>query len=82
MCCENHARQGFGAGDCGHHQGHGHCGCDCGCGGGCEGGFRRRFTTRAERIERLEEYRKTLEAELEGVKESLAEMNRAPRTKS
>ncbi len=37
-------------------------------------GFRRRFSTREERIARLEEYLKELQAELQAVQEYLAEL--------
>jgi predicted nucleic acid-binding Zn-ribbon protein len=44
---------------------HGMCG--CGCGG-------RRFLSRKEKIELLEEYRESLKKELEGVEEELKEL--------
>jgi hypothetical protein len=63
-----------------HHSGghgmHGTCGCEekqghhsgahgmCGCGG-------RRFLSKKERVEMLEEYRESLKCELEGVEEEL-----------
>ncbi len=59
-----------------HSGGHGACGCEekqghhsgehgmCGCGG-------RRFLSKKERIEMLEEYRESLKCELEGVEEEL-----------
>ncbi len=59
-----------------HSGGHGTCGCEekqghhsgehgmCGCGG-------RRFLSKKERIEMLEEYRESLKCELEGVEEEL-----------
>lgn len=81
MRCENHARLSFSAGDGGCLARHDHRGCDCGCLCGCQSSFRRHFMTRAERIEQLGEYREALEAELEGVKEHLAEMSRAPRAR-
>jgi len=44
---------------------------DCGC------GFHRRFLTREERIARLEEYLKELQAEVQAVQEVLAELKAA-----
>jgi len=41
---------------------HGMCGCDCG---------QRRFLSKKERVEMLEEYRESLKSELEGVEEEL-----------
>ena len=64
---------------CGHGEHHGRHG----CGGGHFGPgmgfgpgmhFRRRFLTREERIARLEEYLKVLQAEVKGVEEAIAEM--------
>jgi len=78
MCCGE--KQGHHAGPMHHgvpHSGeHGMCGCEekqghnsgahgmCGCGG-------RRFLSKKERIEMLEEYRESLKCELEGVEEEL-----------
>jgi hypothetical protein len=70
MCCETSTGQCCGAGPGIHHGQCRHHECDCN-----SGGFRRRFITRAERVEWLEDYRKSLEAELEGVKERIAEMS-------
>jgi hypothetical protein len=42
----------------------------CGCGG------ERRFLSRKEKIEMLEEYRESLKSELEGVEEALKELHR------
>lgn len=53
------------------HQGHG-AGCGCGMGMGHFSG--RRFFTREERIARLEEYLKELQAEAKAVEERIAEM--------
>jgi hypothetical protein len=52
-----------------HHGGmvHGMCGCDCGG---------RRFLSRKEKVEMLEEYREALKSELEGVEEELNELKR------
>lgn len=68
---------------CGHHPFHGHHGyehCCCCCGLEAWGpGFRfgRRFATRQERITRLEEYLKELQAEVKAVQERIAEMKAA-----
>jgi hypothetical protein len=43
------------------------CGCDCGG---------RRFLSRKEKVEMLEEYREALKSELEGVEEKLNELKR------
>ena len=66
---------------CGHGGRHGDHGCCCGEGDrgrgmGCHTGrgFGRRFSTREERITRLEEYLKDLQAEARAVEERLAEM--------
>jgi hypothetical protein len=64
MCCgeemhRHHAHHGA------HHRGMGHE--MCGCGG-------RRFMSRKERIEMLEEYSESLKSELEGVLEELKEL--------
>jgi hypothetical protein len=66
MCCEegmhgHHAHHGA------HHGGMKHGMCGCGCGG-------RRFMSRKERIEMLEEYSESLKSELEGVEEELKEL--------
>jgi len=67
-------------GECGcggHHSHHGHEGChqghDWGWGGRCYG-FWRRFRSREERLVGLEAYLKELEAEAQGVREALAEL--------
>jgi len=52
----------------GHHGQH-HGACGCGCGG-------RRFLSRKEKIEMLEEYRESLKNELEGVEEALNELKK------
>ncbi len=49
------------------------CGCRCGCGDRSHG-FRRRFVSRAEKVECLEQYLAQLEAEVIGVKEQIAEL--------
>ena len=78
---------------CGHHGGVGHhemeCGCageghghyhghhgSCGC-GGVGGGFHRRFRGRQELIAELETYLKELEAEAQGVRETLTDLKGA-----
>jgi hypothetical protein len=60
-------RQGFD-----HYQGSGHCCCQPG--GFQEGLFRRRFSTRKERITQLEEYLNELKEEAKAVEEHLARM--------
>jgi|GEM_PF-1394531 len=52
------------------------CGCDCNCGCGCgdDLGFQRRFMTRKEELEMLEDYRGDLKLELEAVEERIAEL--------
>jgi hypothetical protein len=54
----------------GHHGGMAHGMCGCGCSG-------RRFLSRKEKIEMLEEYRESLKNELEGVEEALKELQKA-----
>ncbi len=50
------------------------CNCGC-CGCGCGGGmFSRRFISKREELERLEEYRDQLKKELEGVTEHIQEL--------
>ena len=48
-------------------------GCNCGC--GC-GPFFRRFMTKKEKEERLEEYREQLKKELEGLEEHIQEQGK------
>ena len=75
MCCGDENMH-HGASGChemppakhGHH-GHDHGTCGCGCGG-------RRFLSRKEKIEMLEEYRESLKNELEGVEEALNELKK------
>lgn len=85
-CCEGegHLQQrdecGCGGGHARHHgdgQG-GPCGCTC-PGGSGEGHppFRRRFSTRAERIAVLEQYLQDLRIEAQAVEERIAEMQAA-----
>jgi hypothetical protein len=68
MCC-GEEKQGHHAGHIGHgaHGGMAHGMCGCGCGG-------RRFLSKRERIEMLEEYKESLKNELEGVEEELKEL--------
>lgn len=68
MCCGGEM-QGRHAGHMGHgaHGGMAHGACGCGCGG-------RRFLSKKERIEMLEEYSKSLRSELEGVEEELSRL--------
>ncbi len=63
--CGQHARHSPGHGSC--HQG----GCCCG-----SGHLSRRFRTREEIAEGLEEYLKQLRAEAKGVEEQLAELKK------
>ena len=61
-----------GCSDHGHHAGHGrHHGCQCGCGGH---GFVRRCFSRQEQVEELKKYKDSLEKELAGVTERIAEL--------
>lgn len=69
MCCEEEMH-GHHAGNMGHganHSGMAHGTCGCGCGG-------RRFLSKKERIEMLEEYSDSLKSELEGVEEELTKL--------
>ena len=72
MCCgdeEMHERHAGHIGHEAHHMGMAHGMCSCGCGG-------RRFLSRKEKVEVLEEYRESLKNELEGVEEELNELKR------
>jgi len=54
--------------------GSGHAGpCSCGCCSG-HGGFARRFISKAEKLEKLEEYKDQLKKELAGVEERIQEL--------
>ena len=58
---------------CGMH--HGRHDSYCGCGmHGHEQGYRRRFLTKAERIEKLKDYAEELKKELKAVEEKIKEM--------
>jgi hypothetical protein len=47
----------------------------CGCGMHGEGhGYRRRFLTKAEKLEKLKSYQEALQNELKGVEEKIKEM--------
>jgi hypothetical protein len=59
---------------CGCHEGHEH-GSSCECGGHDEG-FERRFQTKAEQIEELEEYLTELKTEVQAVEEHLADLRK------
>lgn len=66
---------------CGHGEHHRNHGCCCGMGGFDPGvgfgpgmRFSRRFPTREERIARLEEYLRELQAEAKAVEEHIAEL--------
>lgn len=66
MCC-GEEMQGHHAGHMGHEAHHrgmakGMCGCGCG---------ERRFLSKKEKVEMLEEYKESLKSELEGVEEEL-----------
>jgi hypothetical protein len=50
------------------------CGCNCNCGCGDDMGFQRKFMTRKEELEMLEDYRGDLKLELEAVEERIAEL--------
>lgn len=63
MCQSGGSQRRVGPGGC-------NCGC-CGC--GC-GSFFRRFITKEEEEERLEEYRKQLKKELAGLEQRLQEL--------
>jgi hypothetical protein len=73
---------------CGGHENHGmerelhhHAGCSCGCHqhqGGL--GFNRRFISREEVVNRLEEYLKQLQAEAKGVEDRIAELKKESET--
>jgi hypothetical protein len=61
--------------DCGcgghHHRHEYHCGCGM---HGDEHGYRRRFFTKAEKVERLKSYAEELKNELKAVEEKIKEM--------
>jgi hypothetical protein len=64
----------------GHHEhgGH-HDGCRCRCHHSHGGmGFHRHFISQEERIARLEDYLKQLQAEAKGVEEKIAELKKTP----
>jgi len=71
MCCgeEMHGHHVGRIGHEAHHRGMAQGMCCCGCGG-------RRFLSRKEKVEMLEEYRESLKSELEGVEEELRELKR------
>jgi len=71
MCCgeEMHGHHAGHVSHGAHHRGMAHDMCGCGCGG-------RRFLSRKEKIEMLEEYRESLKNELEGVEEALKELKK------
>ncbi len=52
------------------------CGCDCEC---CGGGraFHRRYQTKGEQIEKLEDYLAELKLEVQAVEEHLADLQKA-----
>ena len=69
MCCgeEMQGHHGGHIGHEAHHKGMAHGMCGCGCGG-------RKFLSRKEKIEMLEDYRESLKNELEGVEEELKKL--------
>ena len=74
MCCGDKEMHGHHAGHIyqgSHHGGMVQSMCGCSCGG-------RRFLSRKEKIEMLEEYKESLKNELEGVEEELKELKREP----
>lgn len=50
--------------------------CSCDCGGDNYHSFERRFQTKAEQIEELEEYLSDLKTEVQAVEEHLADLHR------
>ncbi len=62
---------GFGKG---HRGSSGHHGSDCGCGEHSGHGIRRRFISKAEKVEHLEKYKDQLQKELAGLEEHIAEL--------
>lgn len=64
----------------GHHPGHmGHGAHHGGMAHGkCSCGGERRFLSRKEKIEMLEDYRESLKSQLEGVEEALKELEKEP----
>lgn len=64
---EMHRHHAGHVGHSAHHMGMAHGTCECSCGG-------RRFLSKKERIEMLEEYKESLKSELEGVEEELREL--------
>ncbi|MCC6442171.1 MAG: hypothetical protein IT210_01805 [Armatimonadetes bacterium] len=91
-CCQGNQEASEKEGCCGGSGGGCNCGCSCGSGGcsccgggscncGCSccggsGGFQRRFITKGEKIARLEEYKKQLDLELQGVQEEIDRLNK------
>lgn len=74
MCCgdkEMHGHHAEHIGQGSHHGGMAHGMYGCGCG-------ERRFLSRKEKLEMLEEYKESLKNELEGVEEALKELQREP----
>lgn len=60
-----------------HHSGGCDCGCNCGCGGHHGGGLiQRRFVSKEEITNHLEDYLKQLRAEVAGVEERIAELKK------
>jgi hypothetical protein len=61
--------------ECGCAMHHGRHDTDCGCGmHGHEQGYRRRFLTKAEKIEKLKNYAEELKKELKAVDEKIKDM--------
>ncbi len=69
MCCNgenqghHHRNRTFGA----HHMGMAHGACGCGCG-------ERKFPSKKEKLEMLEEYKESLKSELEEVEEEVNQL--------
>ncbi len=60
--------------DMDHGKGHGNMGCECGC---CCCNPGRRFYTKAEKIQMLEDYKTWLEKEKQGVEERIEELKKS-----
>jgi hypothetical protein len=69
MCCkdDNQTHQSRNRLHGAHHMGKGQGACGCSCGG-------RKFLSKEEELESLEEYKESLKRELEGVEEKLNEL--------
>jgi hypothetical protein len=73
--CGKHEHHGHQEHGMNREKGHGEC--SCGCHQHQEGmGFHRRFVSREDVVNRLEEYLKQLQAEAKGVEERIAELKK------